>query len=230
MRAFISFPPSSDWTAGFYESTSTRLVWSIPARGRYRTTRDYWRCHANLTSSDGEAQTDRRSASGRAQGLHALARREGRDARRQGADVEPHGRREERAREEGRSRALEEEENGSMKCPHCLESFFDAAYTQELRCVHNGVNLPLVEKKPGETIQTKWSIESQLCPACGRAIISLLKGHVLPLGPVEEILVWPRGIARAPLPPEVIEPFRSDYREACNVLADSPKASAALSR
>ena len=47
---------------------------------------------------------------------------------------------------------------------------------------------------------------------------------------MEEILVWPRGIARAPLPPEVIEPFRSDYREACNVLADSPKASAALSR
>jgi hypothetical protein len=32
------------------------------------------------------------------------------------------------------------------------------------------------------------------------------------------------------MPPEVIELFSSDYREACLVLSDSPKASAALSR
>lgn len=39
-----------------------------------------------------------------------------------------------------------------------------------------------------------------------------------------------QGNARAPLPAEVTDPYASDYREACNSLADSPKASAALSR
>ena len=45
-----------------------------------------------------------------------------------------------------------------------------------------------------------------------------------------EYQVWPKGIARAPLPKEVPDTHAGDYREACNVLADSPKASAALSR
>ena len=33
-----------------------------------------------------------------------------------------------------------------------------------------------------------------------------------------------------PIPAEVIDPYRQDFTEACKVLADSPKASAALSR
>jgi hypothetical protein len=37
-------------------------------------------------------------------------------------------------------------------------------------------------------------------------------------------------VARAPLPPEVPKDFASDYEEACLVLGDSEKASAALSR
>ena len=47
---------------------------------------------------------------------------------------------------------------------------------------------------------------------------------------VREYQAWPKGIARALLPNEVPEEYAADYREACNVLADSPKASAALSR
>ena len=43
-------------------------------------------------------------------------------------------------------------------------------------------------------------------------------------------LVRPKGISRAPLPPEVPSEFTKDYQEACLVLTDSPKASAALSR
>ncbi|OYV83420.1 MAG: hypothetical protein B7X04_04345 [Parcubacteria group bacterium 21-54-25] len=44
-------------------------------------------------------------------------------------------------------------------------------------------------------------------------------------------LAYPKGVSRAPLPPEVDDPVLvSDYKEACLVLADSPKASAALSR
>lgn len=43
-------------------------------------------------------------------------------------------------------------------------------------------------------------------------------------------MVHPKAPSRAPLSPEVPDPYRSDYQEACLVLADSPKASAALSR
>ena len=43
-------------------------------------------------------------------------------------------------------------------------------------------------------------------------------------------IVHPRAPSRTPLPDDVPESFAGDYREACLVLADSPKASAALSR
>ena len=43
-------------------------------------------------------------------------------------------------------------------------------------------------------------------------------------------LVWPRGANRPPCPPEVPPEIAEDYYEACLVLDDSPKASAALSR
>ncbi len=43
-------------------------------------------------------------------------------------------------------------------------------------------------------------------------------------------MVHPQGIARAPIHPEVPPQLAEDYREACVVLRESPKASAALSR
>ncbi|MBL8866857.1 MAG: DUF4145 domain-containing protein [Planctomycetia bacterium] len=43
-------------------------------------------------------------------------------------------------------------------------------------------------------------------------------------------MVYPRGVTRSPLPGCVPEKFAVDYQEACLVLTDSPKASAALSR
>ena len=43
-------------------------------------------------------------------------------------------------------------------------------------------------------------------------------------------LIHPKATSRQPVPAEVPEEFAADYREACLVLADSPKASAALSR
>jgi len=75
-------------------------------------------------------------------------------------------------------------------------------------------------------------VRTRVCPACGRAIIQLLshewdptRGHYS-----RWHLVWPKGFARAPLPKEVPEKYAADYREACNVLPESAKASAALSR
>jgi hypothetical protein len=43
-------------------------------------------------------------------------------------------------------------------------------------------------------------------------------------------MVWPKGISRAPIPPEVPPEIMEDYKEACLVLGDSTKASTALSR
>lgn len=55
------------------------------------------------------------------------------------------------------------------------------------------------------------------------------QGHRITI-PVRTFQVWPRGVSRAPMPKEVPPSISEDYREACLVLADSPKASAALSR
>ncbi len=43
-------------------------------------------------------------------------------------------------------------------------------------------------------------------------------------------MVYPKGVSRAPLPKDVPDQYAQDYKEACLVLTDSPKASAALSR
>ena len=43
-------------------------------------------------------------------------------------------------------------------------------------------------------------------------------------------LIRPKVPNRQPIPPEVPPEFTEDYREACEILAESPKASAALSR
>ena len=42
--------------------------------------------------------------------------------------------------------------------------------------------------------------------------------------------MWPKHTARTSLPAEVDASFANDYREACNILSDSPRASAAMSR
>ena len=48
-------------------------------------------------------------------------------------------------------------------------------------------------------------------------------------GSLTEIIVYPKTTAR-PVPPEVDLAFENDFREACLVIGDSEKASAALSR
>lgn len=114
-----------------------------------------------------------------------------------------------------------------MKCPHCLTDFHDEP-TETI--LHRG------QGQLTERDETSWVARSRLCPACGRAIIVLIATRWVsgPSGSsiarTREIQVWPKGIARAPLPQEVTKDFASDYRESCNVLAESPKASAALSR
>ncbi len=100
-----------------------------------------------------------------------------------------------------------------MKCPHCLESFFEEWEEIDIDKDSEG----------------GWRIRHCKCPACERVIIQL--GRWTPPGFLRwEYLVRPKTISRSPLPPEVPTEFAEDYKEACLVFADSPKASAALSR
>jgi hypothetical protein len=108
-----------------------------------------------------------------------------------------------------------------MQCPHCLQHFHDAwNYTQ------------LVKDR-----DKLWGVGNSICAACGRVIITLGQVAQVPSGggvkvvPVTTFaLVHPKGISRSPIPAEIPKEFATDYREACLVLPDSEKASAALSR
>jgi hypothetical protein len=111
-----------------------------------------------------------------------------------------------------------------MKCPHCLVEFHD---------------------NPQETfisfdVDGGWVAVWMKCSKCQRLIISLKSGPARlhpqtrqPAG-VEQakrtFLVYPKGAMRPPCPSQVPTALAEDCNEACLVLTDSPKASAALSR
>ena len=107
-----------------------------------------------------------------------------------------------------------------MKCPHCLESFYENWHTQ-----------PFSNDSAGAEC---WFVAHQRCPACRKMIVELNTktpaSRTALCIPIDSWQVYPRGTARSPLSPEVHEQYASDYEEACLVLSDSPKASAALSR
>ena len=72
---------------------------------------------------------------------------------------------------------------------------------------------------------------AELLNATGAGISSAAGQQQVTLNSTDHaLMVWPKGTSRAPVsmevPPEIVE----DYKEACLVLSDSPKASAALSR
>lgn len=97
-----------------------------------------------------------------------------------------------------------------MKCPHCLVMFHD----EWLR-----VPLQLRDEKG------LWFSSHTVCPSCKKAVIKLETEHK-----AMQFMAYPRKVSRGPLPPEVQDPFRSLFIEACNVLSESARASAALSR
>jgi hypothetical protein len=75
------------------------------------------------------------------------------------------------------------------------------------------------------------------CPECGQAFLLHYdqvevtdRNGEQDWDEVGEFVLWPRSSGRAPVPPEVPEEYASLAREAGWILADSPRASAALSR
>lgn len=109
-----------------------------------------------------------------------------------------------------------------MKCPHCLVAFHDKEE----------------EKYLGQDCEGPWGISTVKCPTCDRMIVFfgraiMLRSHqggIYMQGFESKVLVRPRASMRPPAPPEVPTELSLDYHEACLVLADSPQASAALSR
>ena len=110
-----------------------------------------------------------------------------------------------------------------MQCPHCLQHFHE-----------NWDYLAL-----GRDGYQTWGVGHTVCPACHQIVITV--GNLLHAvgrdgestirpNPPTFKFVHPKAISRSPIPPEVTSEFATDYSEACLVLPDSEKASAALSR
>jgi len=111
-----------------------------------------------------------------------------------------------------------------MKCPHCLVEFHEKVTFFDL----------------GHDVEGWWGIEKYSCPNpdCRKNIYYLVVGEekntrneiIISYEPLKKrALVNPKGSNRT-VHPEVPPDFAEDYTEACLVLPDSPKASAALSR
>lgn len=101
-----------------------------------------------------------------------------------------------------------------MKCPHCLNSY------------HPQTN----EYSLGTDEEFLCKVFWQQCPSCKRFIIILGKYTKRTGAFIESFFVYPKAISRAPISKDVPDNFAQDYKEACLVIGDSPKASAALSR
>lgn len=118
-----------------------------------------------------------------------------------------------------------------MKCPHCTTDFHENWTAVRFR------REDVVRKTIGEFIvrfrgmEVFWNYRTTICSKCKDVIIEIAPittdGH----SQLQDWqMVYPIGVSRGPISPEVPAEIAEDYREACNVLPVSPKASAALSR
>lgn len=110
-----------------------------------------------------------------------------------------------------------------MVCPHCRTAFKAQLSFEDIDTDEVG----------------SWGVTYTKCPQCNRVTINLIRGtfvynsygHVTSMDEVNySTMVLPKGPQRPLPPPEVPSHIRDEYTEACLVLPDSPKASAALGR
>jgi len=102
-----------------------------------------------------------------------------------------------------------------MKCPHCLVGFFEGQ-TRKVDPLRSGKN-------------EDYLLVTYLCPNCEKLVVQLRIKHNYESNYTAR-LVYPRVTSREPISEHVPSKYADDYKEACLVLVDSPKASAALSR
>ena len=104
-----------------------------------------------------------------------------------------------------------------VKCPHCQVAFYDSDRNEVL------VNEGIIQKRES-------GIEYIVCPGCNGLIVWVIIRESVSTPGAIRVMVYPRGASRQPVSADVPDEFAKDYSEACLVIADSPKASAALSR
>ena len=119
-----------------------------------------------------------------------------------------------------------------MKCPYCIV---------EINPSWNVGNVNVKKAFDGErddeawrlgfVIETGWSWQAAECPSCRNDII-LLNIHDVsdPDPPLAQYTAYPSYSKRKIVSDRVPVALKKEYEEACQVLAISPKASAALSR
>ena len=100
-----------------------------------------------------------------------------------------------------------------MQCPHCLIGIRETWKSTPFLNDH------------GEY----WEVSHMRCSECMEIIIEL-SGHKNDGTEIMKQRIYPKQISRTAIPSDVEKEFADDYAEACLVLNDSPKASAALSR
>jgi hypothetical protein len=114
-----------------------------------------------------------------------------------------------------------------MKCPHCNTGIRERSVLSPV------VTEPPVRDFSDQPIAPPitWNLYHQRCPECHRSIIrlELQTNPGWPRWDNLNFMAYPRSYTR-PVTPEVPNPYRQDFTESYKVLADSPKASAALSR
>jgi len=114
-----------------------------------------------------------------------------------------------------------------MKCPHCNvgihQKFTEYPVLQQPQ-------LNSLAGEPGAP-SLSWTLHHQRCPECYRSIVLLEMSVPSGWSGWRDLffMAYPHSRSR-PIPPEVPDPYRKDFSEACAVLADSANASAALSR
>ena len=101
-----------------------------------------------------------------------------------------------------------------MKCPHCL----------------NGMHSHKDIIKLGSDKDGLWRAKIENCPECIKSIIVIEQHPSNSDVILKRIHAYPKGVSRSPVSEDVPDQFANNYKEACIVLSDSPKASAALSR
>jgi len=108
-----------------------------------------------------------------------------------------------------------------MQCGHCGTEYHPQTATYPI----------------GKDAESVWAVEYETCPKCNKLNVRLARGHPHPNNPnllhqvTGRTTVHPKaGTSRKRAAPEAPKNLADDYNEACLVLADSPKASAALSR
>lgn len=109
-----------------------------------------------------------------------------------------------------------------MKCPHCLNAFHSKVEKIHL----------------GEDCTSRWEMLKEICPSCNKYILTLKEyyeydvefGKTKFYSKDRTFLCYPKAESRTSLSNTIPEKYAKDYKEACLVLPDSSKASAAISR